>query len=110
MLVAIVVLLLVLVFLAVAETALSRGSPSRRPQRSPSEGREVAAGRCCGSSSDPERCINPLLLTVNICQTVQATLTGDRWPTSLFGPAGVVVGVVLNVVVFFVLAEAVPKT
>jgi len=53
--------------------------------------------------------VNPLLLTVNICQIVQATLTGIV-ADNLFGTAGVVVGVVLNVVVFFVLAEAVPKT
>ena len=50
-----------------------------------------------------------MLLTVNICQTVQATLTGIV-AGRLFGAAGVAVGVVLNVVVFFVLAEAVPKT
>ena len=40
---------------------------------------------------------------------MQAILTGilaDR----LFGAAGVAVGFVLNVVVFFVLAEAMPKT
>ena len=40
---------------------------------------------------------------------MQATLTGIVF-ASLFGPAGVAVGVVLNVLVFFVLAEAVPKT
>jgi len=46
---------------------------------------------------------------VNICQTVQATLTGIV-AGRLFGGVGVVIGVTLNVVVFFVLAEAVPKT
>ena len=50
-----------------------------------------------------------MLLTVNICQTVQATLTGIL-AARLFGTSGVIVGVVLNVLVFFVLAEAVPKT
>jgi CBS domain containing-hemolysin-like protein len=57
----------------------------------------------------PERWVNPLLLTVNVCQTVQATLTGVV-AARLFGTAGVIIGVALNVVVFFVLAEAVPKT
>ena len=57
----------------------------------------------------PERWVNPLLLSVNVCQTVQATLTGVV-AGRLFGPAGVAIGVVLNVVVFFVFAEAVPKT
>jgi CBS domain containing-hemolysin-like protein len=58
---------------------------------------------------EPERWVNPLLLTVNICQTVQATLTGIV-SGRMFGAAGVTIGVVLNVIVFFVLAEAVPKT
>ena len=53
----------------------------------------------------PERWVNPLLLTVNICQTVQATLTGIV-SAHLFGAWGVVVGVTLNVIVFFVLAGA----
>jgi len=53
--------------------------------------------------------VNPLLLLINVSQTVQATLTGIV-ANDLFGPAGVAVGVALNVVLFFVLAEAVPKT
>ena len=32
------------------------------------------------------------------------------WPAGLFGPLGVAIGIVLNVVVLFVLAEAAPKT
>ena len=59
---------------------------------------------------DPERWVNPLLLTVNICQTVQATLTGDRRRPACSARPASIVGVVLNVLVFFVLAEAVPKT
>ena len=61
------------------------------------------------SVNAPEKWVNPLLLTVNICATVQATLTGilsDR----LWGTYGIIIGVALNVLVFFVLAEAVPKT
>jgi Mg2+/Co2+ transporter CorB len=37
---------------------------------------------------DPARWVNPLLLSVNICQTVQATLTGVV-AGRLFGAAGV---------------------
>ena len=72
-------------------------------------GAQVGQGAEEALVSAPERWVNPLLLTVNICQTVQATLTGilsDR----LWGTYGVIVGVALNVLVFFVLAEAVPKT
>ena len=107
MLVAIGLLLLVLVFLAVAEMGLSRISKHRAQSLADS-------GNKSGKSllwlvSEPERWVNPLLLTVNICQTVQATLTGIV-ANRLFGGAGVAIGVVLNVIVFFVLAEAVPKT
>jgi CBS domain containing-hemolysin-like protein len=60
-------------------------------------------------AAQPAMWVNPLLLLVNVSQTVQATLTGIV-ANSLFGPAGVAIGVALNVVLFFVLAEAVPKT
>jgi putative hemolysin len=60
-------------------------------------------------ASDPTRWVNPLLLTVNILQTIQATLTGVV-SNRIFGAPGVVIGVLLNVLLFFVLAEAVPKT
>ena len=60
-------------------------------------------------AAQPAMWVNPLLLLINVSQTVQATLTGIV-ANSLFGPAGVAVGVTLNVVLFFVLAEAVPKT
>ena len=107
MLVIIFVLLLVLVFLSVAEMGLSRMT---KPKAQSLADRGEKSGKALVRLvSDPERWVNPLLLTVNICQTVQATLTGIV-AASLFGAAGVIVGVVLNVLVFFVLAEAVPKT
>ena len=107
MLVIIFVLLLVLVFLSVAEMGLSRMT---KPKAQSLADRGEKGGKALVRLvSDPERWVNPLLLTVNICQTVQATLTGIV-AASLFGAAGVIVGVVLNVLVFFVLAEAVPKT
>lgn len=107
MLVAIVGLLFVLIFLAIAEMSLSR-------MTKPKATALADQGRHGGQALlklvvEPERWVNPVLLTVNICQTLQATLTGIV-AGSLFGPVGVVVGVVLNVIVFFVLAEAVPKT
>lgn len=60
-------------------------------------------------AAEPAMWVNPLLLLINVFQTVQATLTGIV-ANNLFGPGGVAVGVALNVVLFFVLAEAVPKT
>lgn len=107
MLVVIFLLLLVLIFLAVAEMGLSK-------MTKPKAAALADEGRRSGPAllklvAHPERWVNPLLLTVNICQTVQATLTGIV-AGRLFGTVGVTLGVTLNVIVFFVLAEAVPKT
>jgi CBS domain containing-hemolysin-like protein len=107
MIVAIVLLLLVLVFLAAAEMGLSKMT---KPKAAAMADQGVKAGKALARLvEDPARWVNPILLTVNICQTVQATLTGVL-AARLFGPAGVVLGVALNVIVFYVLAEAVPKT
>ncbi|MEY4362509.1 MAG: hypothetical protein RL391_1815 [Actinomycetota bacterium] len=100
-------LLIVLIFLALAEMGLSRMSKPKAAalaERHPRRGKALVE-----LIEEPEKWINPLLLTVNVCQTVQATLTGVVTSRS-FGPIGVAIGVALNVVVFFVLAEAVPKT
>ncbi|MDO8361439.1 MAG: hemolysin family protein, partial [Actinomycetota bacterium] len=101
------VLLIVLIFAAVAEMALSRMS---RPRATSLAEKGLKSGKALKRLVEhPERWVNPLLLTVNICQTVQTTLTA-LVAGRMFGAAGVIVGVVVNVVVFFVLAEAVPKT
>ena len=108
MLVAIVVLLLILAFLAMAETALNRISKVKAQAIADSVGSR-SARQLARLAHHPERFINALLVTVTICQTAQAFLTSilaDR----LFGTVGLIVAFVLNVVVFFVLAEAVPKT
>jgi CBS domain containing-hemolysin-like protein len=107
MLVVILLLLIVLIFLAIAEMGLSKMTKPRAAaitESKPRLGQSLTA-----IVENPEGWINPLLLMVNICQTVQATLTGIV-AGNLFGGVGVAVGVTLNVVVFFVLAEAVPKT
>src|SRR5436853_6949267 len=101
MLVAIGLILVVLAFLAIAETAISRMNVIKA---------QTLAERGGGSGrllirlvERPERFLNPVLLTVNVLQTVQAVLTGivaDR----LWGVVSVVVSIVANVIVFFVLA------
>ena len=103
----ILVLLVFLIFLAIAEMGLSRMTKPKAAalaERRPRQGRALVE-----LIDEPEKWINPLLLTVNVCQTVQATLTGVITARA-FGPLGVAAGVTLNVLVFFVLAEAVPKT
>ena len=106
-LIAIALLLCVLIVLSIAEMGLSRVSKPKAQALADSGSKGGQA--LLGLVSHPERWVNPLLLSVNVCQTVQATLTGVV-SGRLFGPTGVVVGVLLNVVVFFVFAEAVPKT
>jgi len=108
MLIAIVVLLMILAFLAMAETALNRISKVKAQAIADSSGTR-SARKLARLANHPEHFINALLVTITICQTAQAFLTSilaDR----LFGTVGIIVAFVLNVVVFFVLAEAVPKT
>jgi CBS domain containing-hemolysin-like protein len=107
MLVTIFILLVVLIFTSVAEMALSRIT---KPKAASLADQGLKSGKALKKLvGAPERWVNPLLLTVNICQTVQATLTGIL-SARLWGTYGVIIGVALNVLVFFVLAEAVPKT
>ena len=107
LLVVVFVLLVLLIFLSLAEMGLSRMT---KPKAAAMAEGGVKQGRALQELvGEPEKWVNPLLLSVNVCQTVQATLTGVI-AARAFGPLGVVVGVVANVVVFFVLAEAVPKT
>jgi CBS domain containing-hemolysin-like protein len=108
MLVAIVLLLFVLMFFAVAETSLNRISRVKAQAIADSSGKRSARA-LYRLVSHPERFINPILVTITFLQTGQAfltTLLADR----LFGATGVVVGFFLNVIFFFVLAEAMPKT
>jgi putative hemolysin len=107
MIAAIGVMLLVLVFLALAETALTRMTRTRA-QALVEEGRP-GAKRLARLVEHPERFLNVVLLVVLVFATVQATLTGIV-ADQLFGAWGVVVGTFINVVVVFVLAEAAPKT
>ena len=108
MLLAIFAILLVLAFLAVAETALNR--ISRVKAQAISDSRNTKSARALlRLVTHPERFINPLLVTVTVLQMGQAFLT-TLLADELFGAKGVAIGFVLNVIVFFVLTEAVPKT
>jgi CBS domain containing-hemolysin-like protein len=107
MIVAIIVLLIVSIFLALAETALTRVSKAKAAALV-EDGRS-GARELQQLVEHPESFLNPVLLVVLICQLVQATLVGvvsDR----LFGAIGIAVATFINVVVMFVLAESAPKT
>jgi putative hemolysin len=102
----IVVLLFGSGVLALAETSLVR--TSRVKAKSLADQRRRGARPLARLVERPERFLNPILLLVLVCQLVSATLVGvlaEQW----FGPIGVVLGTVFEVVVIFVLFEAVPK-
>ena len=103
----IAVLLLLLSFLAMAETALNRISITKA-QSLAGEGKRGATV-LLELVREPERFLNPVILAVNIAQVVQAVLTGVV-ANQLFGATGVVIGTILNVGLFFVMTEALPKT
>lgn len=105
--VAIVVLFVVSIFLAMAETALTRLSPTRARAIAGEGG--MGARRLPALVERPEEFLNVVLLVVLVCQLVQATLVGILGER-LFGSWGVAVATIVNVVVVFVVAEAIPKT
>jgi CBS domain containing-hemolysin-like protein len=106
LLVIIVVLVAFSAFLALAETALVRTNKAKALALR-DEGRRSARA-LVRLVEHPAHFLNPVILLVLVCQLVSATLIGllaDRW----FGALGVVVATVFEVVVIFVLAEALPK-
>jgi len=107
MLFAIVVLLVISIFLSLAETALTRMTVSKAQALSERGG--FGSKRILRLVAHPEEFLNVVLLVVLVCQLVQATLVG-LVADSLFGPWGLVLATFINVVVVFVVAEAIPKT
>ena len=107
MAVVIVVMLVLSMFLALAETSLTRMTKAKA-QALAEDGRRGSA-TLGWLVAHPERFLNVVLLVVLVCQLVQATLTGIL-ADQLFGAWGVVVATFINVVLVFVLAEAAPKT
>lgn len=100
------VLLMFSGFLAMAETSLVRMSRTRAS--SLREEGHRGAGSLVRLVEAPEKFLNPLLLLVLICQLVSATLVGVL-AGRLFGAAGLVLATVFEVVVIFVVFEAIPK-
>ena len=106
LLVVIVVLLCGSGFLALAETSLVR--TSRVKAHSLVEERRAGSAPLARLVEHPEAFLNPVLLLVLICQLVAATLVGvlaARW----FHSIGIVIATVFEVVVVFVVFEAIPK-
>ena len=107
LIVAIIVLMVIAVFTAVAETSIVR--ITRAKATGLVEDGRPGAQALQALVEAPERWINGLLFVALLCQLVQATLTGVV-AGNLFGAIGVAVSTAINVGVVFVVAEAAPKT
>ena len=103
---AVVVLFLLSIVLAVAETALTRVSRAKAQALSETGGKR---GRILLSLVEHQEWLNPTLLVVLSTQLVQSTLLGVL-ASRLFGAWGVVGATAVNVTLFFVIAEVAPKT
>ncbi len=104
--ISVVVLLALSGFFALAETSLTRTTRSRA--RSLREAHRRGADALEQLAESPEEFLNPLLLLTLVAQLVSATMVGVI-AGHLFGAAGVLIATVVEVVVIFVVFEAIPK-
>jgi CBS domain containing-hemolysin-like protein len=106
LLVAVFILIAGSAVLSLAETGLTRTSRARAKSLEDAGMRGARSLRRL--VEDPEAFLAPILLLVLLCQLVAATLVGVV-AAQVFGPIGVAVATVFEVVVIFVFSEAVPK-
>jgi len=106
-LIAIFFLLITSAFFAMAETAFVRMNRIRAMTLE-EEGRR-GAKRLAALLEEPETALNLVLLFLLICQLTAGTLVGVLVEGRL-GGYGVLVGTVVEVIAFFVIAEVAPKT
>jgi CBS domain containing-hemolysin-like protein len=107
MVVAIVVLVVIAAFFAMAETSLTRMNKVKALTLE-DEGRR-GGRRLARLAEHPERFLNLVLLLVLTCHLAASallTIIAERH----FGGKGVVIATVIEVAVIFVFAEAIPKT
>jgi CBS domain containing-hemolysin-like protein len=107
LLAAVVALFLVSVVLALAEVAFVRMNRVRALALEEEGSRRGA--RLARMLERPEQTLNVVLLVVLASQLGSATLLGV-FVQEFFGPYGIIGAVVIQIVVFFVLAEVAPKT
>jgi CBS domain containing-hemolysin-like protein len=103
----VVVLFLASTVLAMSETAFTRMSRIRALALE-EDGRKHAA-TLARMLEHPERTLNVVLLLVLVSQLTTATLIGVLLEGSA-GALGVVIGIVVQIVLFFVVGEVAPKT
>ena len=107
MVAAVVVLIAVSAFLAMGETSLTRSN--RVKAMALCEEGHRGANSLLRLVEHPERFLTPVLFVLLLCHLVAATLIG-LLAERLFGAWGVAVATLVEVMVIFVVAEAVPKT
>jgi putative hemolysin len=103
----VLVLFLFSIVLALAEMAFARMSRIRALALE-DEGRKGAA-RLARMLERPEQTINSLLLLLLVSQLTSASLIGILLEKHL-GPYGVLIGLVVQIVLFFAIGEVAPKT
>jgi CBS domain containing-hemolysin-like protein len=107
LLVIVIVLFVVSIWLAVAETAFVRMNRIRALSLADEGSRR--ATRLATMLEQPEQTLNAVLLLVLVTQLTSATLLGVILEGTA-GALGVVIGIVLQIVLFFVVGEVAPKT
>jgi CBS domain containing-hemolysin-like protein len=107
MLIGVLALVTLAAFFALSETSLTRMNKVKALTLE-DEGRRGAA-RLARLAEHPERWLNLVLLLVLACHLAATSLLAILAERQ-FGTAGVVVATVVEVVVIFVFAEAIPKT
>ena len=105
--VVVIVLFVLSIFFAASETAFTRMSRIRAIALAEDGNRRAA--RLASMLEHPERTLNVVLLMVLVAQLTSATLIGVLLEGSA-GALGVVIGIVLQIVLFFVIGEVAPKT
>jgi CBS domain containing-hemolysin-like protein len=103
----IVALIALAAFFAMAETSLTRINRVKAITLA-EEGRR-GAGLLVRLAEHTERFLNPILLLLLVCHLAAGTLVGVITERH-FGAKGVAIGLIVEVVFIFVLAEAAPKT
>ncbi len=109
MVVAILFLLVMLILLAVAETAINRITLPKA-EALHHELATKSSGALLELVREPERFINPVLVTVTALQTGQTFLVSLLVARLTDGWVGPLIAFVVNVIVLFVVAESMPKT
>lgn len=106
-LVVVVVLFVFSIFLAMAETAFVRMNRIRALALADEGDRRAA--RLAVLLQQPEQTLNSVLLLVLVSQLTTATLVGVLLE-GIAGTWGVVIGIILQIFLFFVIGEVAPKT